>query len=261
MTSRKYMDLSKARVLISNDDGILAPGLKVLEKAIRAVAKEVWVVAPETEQSAAAHAVTLRRPLRIRKVSKQRFAVDGTPTDCVLLAINQIMKDGLPDLVVSGINRGCNMGDDVTYSGTVAAAIEAIILGVPAVAFSQHYEDGNPIHWSTSEHWVPKVLKKLAGVSVSRDTLINVNFPDVAYKDVTGIEVTRQGKRKLGDQIQEGHDPRGQPFYWIGSQWVDETFYKGTDLAAVYAGAVSITPLSIDLTDTRMMKSLKGVFE
>jgi len=261
VTPRKYIDLRKARVLISNDDGIDAPGLKTLEKAVRAIAKDVWVVAPETEQSAAAHAITLRRPLRIRKVSKQRFAVDGTPTDCVLLAINEIMSEHLPDIVLSGINRGGNLGDDVTYSGTIAAVIEGTILGVPGVAFSQHFEDGKPVPWATAEHWIPKVLKKLAGVSIPHNTLINVNFPDVAAKDVTGIHVTRQGARKLGDQIQHGSDPRAQSYYWIGQQWREEKFRKGTDLSTVYSGGISVTPLSIDLTDTRTMKTLQDVFK
>ncbi len=260
MATHKFTDLRKARVLISNDDGILAPGLKVLERAVRAVARDVWVVAPETEQSAAAHAITLRRPLRIRKIKKQRYAVDGTPTDCVLLAINEIMRDCPPDIVLSGVNRGGNLGDDVTYSGTIAAAIEAVILGVPAVAFSQYYEDGTPIHWPTAEHWTPKVLKKLAGLEMPHDTLLNVNFPDVPPKGVKGIEITRQGARKLGDQVHESFDPKGLPYYWIGSMWRDEKFRKGTDLAAIYDSSISVTPLTVNLTDPRMMKKLKGAF-
>ncbi len=259
MSSHKYIDLAKARVLISNDDGIDAPGLKVLEKAVRAIAREVWVVAPASEQSATAHALTLRRPLRIRHVSGRRYAVDGTPTDCVLLAMNQLMKDSPPDIILSGINRGANLGDDVTYSGTVAAAIEGIILGAPAIAFSQHFEDGKPIHWPTAAHWIPKVLKKLKGFEVPRNTLLNVNFPDVTYKDVKGIEVTTQGARKIGDQIQCGTDPRGEPYYWIGAMRTEEKFRAGTDLHAVYNDMISVTPLSVDLTDRPVLRKLKQV--
>lgn len=145
-------DISRARVLISNDDGVHAPGLKMLEKVMRKMAKDVWVVAPETEQSAAAHSLTLRRPLRIRKLTARRFAVDGTPTDSVLMGINQVMKDNPPDLVLSGVNRGGNMGDDVTYSGTVAAALEGTLMGLPPIALSQVTEDGHPTKWSTAEH-------------------------------------------------------------------------------------------------------------
>lgn len=262
MTTRKIPDLSKARVLISNDDGINAPGLKVLERAIHGLAKEVIVVAPESENSGAGHALTLQRPLRIRKVSKNRYAVDGTPTDCVLLAINEILGGEAPDLVLSGVNRGGNIGDDVTYSGTVAVAMEATILGAPAVAFSQDMADGTDhLHWPTAEHWIPKVLKKMKGLEVPNSTLFNVNFPDRSLKDVKGIVVARQGARKIGDVIQHGIDPRGKSYYWIGWQRQEVLFRKGTDLQAVNDGMISITPLSIDLTNTRMMKTLKGVFE
>lgn len=258
--THKLVPPGRARVLVTNDDGINAPGIKILQKALRGLAKEVWVVAPETEQSATAHSLTLRRPLRIRHVSGRRYAVDGTPTDCVLLAINQIMRDKRPDLVVSGINDGGNLGDDVTYSGTVAAAIEAVILGVPAIAFSQQSVDGETPHWGTAEHWVPRVLRKIAGLEVPKDTIINVNFPNVARADVSGIEIARQGARKIGDQVQEGHDPKGVPYYWIGGQRMEERFRRGTDLEVVSRGAVSVTPLSVDLTNRGFLKKLKAVF-
>lgn len=261
MTTRKIPDLSKARVLISNDDGINAPGLKVLERAIRPLAKEVIVVAPEHENSGAGHALTLQRPLRIRKISKNRYAIDGTPTDCVLLAINEIFDEVRPDLVVSGVNRGGNLGDDVTYSGTVAVAMEATILGAPAVAFSLDFADGDKIHWPTAEHWIPKILKKLKGVEVPKSTLFNVNFPNLLPRDIKGTVVARQGARKLGDVILEGADPRGRPYYWIGWQKQESLYNTGTDLQAVEDGNIAITPLSIDLTDRAMMKKLKEVFK
>lgn len=256
-SSRGFVDLARARVLVSNDDGVHSPGIKALTRAVKRMARDVWVVAPETEQSATAHSLTLRRPLRIRRAGSKRFAVDGTPTDCVLLAINKIMKDHRPDIVLSGINRGANLGDDVTYSGTIAAAIEAVILGVPAVALSQHYEDGSPIRWSTAEECLPDVMRTLQGFDLHDDTLLNINFPDVAASEVRGIEATWQGARKLGDHIQPGHDPKGEPYYWIGSFRAAEKFHKGSDLHTVYGGAISITPLSTDLTNRRAMKALR----
>ncbi|MEQ8664296.1 MAG: 5'/3'-nucleotidase SurE [Rhodospirillales bacterium] len=256
-TAHAFADLSRARVLITNDDGIHAPGIKTLARAVKRLAREVWVVAPETEQSATAHSLTLRRPLRIRKAGPRRFAIDGTPTDCVLLAINEVMKDARPDIVLSGINRGANLGDDVTYSGTIAAAIEAVILGVPAVALSQHYEDGQSIRWGTAEDCLPKLMKKIANVELPSNTLLNVNFPDCPAGDVKGIEVTWQGARKLGDQIQPGSDPKGDAYYWIGSMRTAERFRRGSDLHAVYDGAISVTPLTTDLTNRRSMRALK----
>ncbi|HER27742.1 MAG TPA: 5'/3'-nucleotidase SurE, partial [Rhodospirillales bacterium] len=175
----RVSDLSRARVLLSNDDGIHAPGLKMLERVIGKLVREVWVVAPETEQSAASHSLTLRRPLRLRKVSTRRFAVNGTPTDSVLLGINQAMKETPPDLIISGVNRGGNLGEDVIYSGTVAAALEGTLLGFPAIALSQVTGDQKATKWATAEHWIEKVLTGLVGLSFPANVMMNVNFPDV----------------------------------------------------------------------------------
>ncbi len=257
MVRHGFGNLAKARVLISNDDGIHSPGIKALTRAVRKIAGEVWVVAPESEQSATAHSLTLRRPLRITKRGPRRYSVDGTPTDCVLLAINEVMKDARPDIVLSGINKGANLGDDVTYSGTIAAAIEAVILGVPAIALSQHYEDGQRIRWTTAETWLPRILTQIDKIEVPSNTLLNINFPDVPADDVKGVEVTWQGARKLGDQIKEGIDPKGDPYFWIGSMRMAEKFRRGSDLHAVYDGSVSITPLTTDLTDRRTMNRLR----
>ncbi|MAF47072.1 MAG: 5'/3'-nucleotidase SurE [Rhodospirillales bacterium] len=259
------LKLSSARILISNDDGIGAPGLKRLEKIARGLAAEVWVVAPEEEQSSTGHSLTLRRPLRIRKVSARRFAVDGTPTDCILLAVNQIMKDSRPNLVLSGINRGSNLGEDMTYSGTIAAAMEATLLGVPAIALSQRvpYEilsSGGAVDWSAAESYAARVVRRVTRIAWPRDVLINVNFPPLPAGEVTGIEVTREGRRKVGDEILEGRDPRGEPYYWIGNQKMSATYARGTDLAAVAEGKVSVTPLSLDLTQRPMIRALKGLF-
>ena len=259
--ARNSVDLKKAQVLVCNDDGINAPGLKLLEKVLTPLAREVWVAAPETEQSAVSHSLTLRRPLRIRKLSARHFALDGTPTDCVLMGINEIMKSTPPDLVVSGVNRGGNLGEDVTYSGTVAAAMEGTLLGVPSVALSQVYADGHPVKWATAEKWTGKVLKILSAESWPPGVLINVNFPDVTAGRVTGIEVTRQGRRKIGSELVRGTDPRGEPYYWIGAQRREEKYSPGIDMEAISRGAISITPLTMDLTHGPTCKKLKARFK
>lgn len=255
-------DLAKATVLLSNDDGIDAPGLGHLEKIVAPLVGELWVVAPEHEQSGAGHSLTLRRPLRIRHLSGHRYAVDGTPTDCVLLGINHIMRDAgrKPDLVLSGINRGGNLGEDVTYSGTIAAAMEATLLGYPAIALSLVADSGGNARWAVAERWLPEVLRGLQGQSWPEGVLMNVNFPDVPPDKVTGIEATRQGRRKPGGEIVEGRDPRGLPYYWVGGQRQEDRHRKQTDLEAVLRGAVTVTPLSMDLTHGAMLKSLKEAF-
>lgn len=258
----KAHSLAGMRILISNDDGIHSPGIEVLEKVARSISDDVWVVAPETEQSATGHSLTLRRPLRIRKLPgrRKRFAVDGTPTDCVLLAINEIMKDGAPDIMLSGVNRGGNLGDDVTYSGTVAAAMEAAILGIPAIAFSQDMADGHPCKWATAEHHLRDIMDRLGRTSWPKNVLINVNFPDVLHGSVQGVSLAKQGTRKVGDIIVEGRDPRDRPYYWIGSARNESHPAKGTDLAVTEAGMIAVTPLCLDLTHKRTMKALKDVF-
>lgn len=256
MPGKVIGNLSQARVLISNDDGVNAPGLKVLERAMKEIAREVWVVAPEHEQSAASHSLTLRMPLRIRKVSARRLAVSGTPTDSVLLGMKQVMADCPPDIVLSGVNRGGNLGEDVTYSGTVAAAMEGTLLGVPSIAFSLVTDDAKNPKWSSAEHWVGEVMRHISALTLPAGVLLNVNFPDVHANDVTGIEATRQGRRKIGGAFQEGRDPRGENYYWIGPQREEDRFKTGTDLEAVNRGAVSITPLGLDLTHTRTLTAL-----
>jgi len=257
----KRLKLARARVLVSNDDGINAPGLKLLEKALGPLAREVWVVAPETEQSATSHSLTLRRPLRIRHVSEHRYAIDGTPTDCVLMAVRELMKETPPDLVISGINRGGNVGEDITYSGTVAVAMEGTLLGVPSIAFSQVWTDGHPIKWATAEKWVPRVLKTLCAEAWPKGVLMNVNFPNVTAGRVSGIEATRQGLRKIGSDFISGVDPRGESYYWIGSQRREEHYRVGSDLEAIGRGAVSVTPLSMDLTHGPILKKLRTRFK
>ncbi len=250
MTSMLHgpLALADARVLLVNDDGIDAIGLAALERCLRPLVREVWVVAPQTEQSAASHSLTMRRPLYVRPAGERRYAVDGTPTDCVLLAIHRVMRGAPPDLIISGINRGGNMGEDAAYSGTVAGAMEGTLLGIRSVAMSLYYTDRQHVQWSTAEHWAPHVIMLLAFARWPRRVLINVNFPDVSADAVRGMSVARQGRRKIGGAIVDGVDPRGDTWYWIGHGRDEDREQPGTDLAAVHGGAIAITPLTRDLT-------------
>jgi len=254
------IDLATARILISNDDGINAPGIRLLAKVARGLCRDVWVVAPEQEQSGASHSLTLSRPLRIRKLGPRRYAVDGTPTDCVLLAINAILSDKRPNLVLSGINAGANLGEDVTYSGTVAAAMEATLLEVPAIALSQHYVERSAIHWETAGAYAAEVMRRLTASPWPRHTLINVNFPAVPPDEVTGVVATRQGRRKIGDGISQRVDPRGRPYYWIGPVRDEVCDAPGTDLHAVTQGKVALSPIYLDLTNREALAALSKVF-
>jgi 5'-nucleotidase len=248
MTAFRPLSLKDARILLTNDDGIAAPGLKALLRIARALSSDVWVVAPELEQSGAGHSLTLRRPLRIREVGRRRYAVDGTPTDAVLLAVNQILRDHKPTLVLSGVNRGGNLGEDVTYSGTIAAAMEATLLGVPAIALSLEVAQGKPPRWDTVETHGPRVIRALAAAGWPANVLINVNFPNRPPNKVGAVQIARQGRRKIGDQLGERLDLRGERYYWIGPLRSEEPTRKGTDLAAVHDGRIAVTPLHLDLT-------------
>src|SRR5271154_3267252 len=187
------------RILVTNDDGIHAPGLAVAERIARALSDDVWIVAPETEQSGASHSLTLSMPLRLRQVEAQRFAVTGTPTDCVMMAVAEVMKNARPDLVLSGVNRGSNLADDVTYSGTIAGAMEGCAIGIPSIALSQAYgfEERRDVPWACAETHGPVVIRKLIAAGWPQDVLINLNFPDRQPAEVEGVEVTEQGKRDL----------------------------------------------------------------
>jgi len=254
------MELSSARILVSNDDGIHAPGLKIMEKIAKSLSKDVWVVAPETEQSASGHSLTLTVPLRVRKVSARKYAINGTPTDCVLLAINHIMRDARPDLVLSGVNAGGNLGEDVTYSGTVAAAMEAALLGIPAIALSQVRKNGSPVLWATAEHHGADIVRRLLDQGWPKNVLMNANFPDIPHDEIKGIQATRQGRRKIGDSLNTGIDPRGHPYVWIGTERDEDPSFKGSDLEAIHAGMISVTPLGLDFTHKPTLNALRKVF-
>jgi 5'-nucleotidase len=242
--------------LVTNDDGIYAPGLKILEKIARRLTDDVWTVAPEVEQSGASHSLTSRRPLRLRQDSRKRYAVDGTPTDCVMLGVRNLLKDRWPDLVLSGINPGANLADDVTYSGTVSAAMEGALLGVPSIAFSQVVSGGRAVKWSTAEQWAGPVISKLLAAGWPKNVLINVNFPEVPAAQVVGIALARQGKRLPGEAFAERLDPRGQPYFWLAPQRAGDLGQRGSDLEAVSQGKIAVTPLTIDLTSGTTLKRL-----
>ena len=249
------------RILVSNDDGITAPGIAVLERIAHAMSDDVWVVAPESEQSGAAHSLTINEPLRLRKVTERRYAVHGTPTDCVMLAIHHLLRgEKRPDLILSGVNSGANLGEDVTYSGTVAAAIEGALLGIRSIAFSQVSELNGPLQWETAARHGPDVIRKVTALEWPPGVLMNVNFPPIAPEKVTGIEATLQGQRDTGDLlIDQRTDVRGIPYFWIGFRQQVGTPAADTDFAAIARGAVSVTPLRINLSDAETRDRLGAI--
>jgi 5'-nucleotidase len=248
------------RILVTNDDGIHADGLIVAEKIARAISDDVWVVAPETEQSGASHSLTLTAPLRLRQIDERRFSVTGTPTDCVMMVCGHLLKDTPPDLVISGVNRGSNMADDVTYSGTIAGAMEGCALGIPSIALSQAYEEGGrwEVDWSAGEAHGADVVRRLVAAGWPQGTLINVNFPACPAAEVRGVKVAAQGKYDLqSTAIEARMDARQQPYYWIGLRRRKATPPQDTDLAAVYDNHISVTPLHLNLTEPSVLNSLR----
>ena len=248
---------SDLRILVTNDDGIEADGLQCLIGVAKALSNDVWVCAPANEASGVGHALTLHRPLRIRHLEAQTYTVDGTPTDCVLLAINDLLHDRKPDLVLSGVNHGSNIGDDVTYSGTIGAAMEATLLGIPAVAVSLELGSGDP-RWDTVEAHAPTVIQTMLDEPWPTASLYNLNFPDRKPNDVKPLRVVRHGTRKLGDEIIHHRDPRGRSYTWIGParrHAVDQG--SDNDVAAIAAGHMTVTPINLDLTNYDAMKGLE----
>lgn len=255
------LKLADTRILVTNDDGINAPGLKILERVARSLSRDVWVVAPESEQSGAAHSLTLSRPLRHRRITRRRHAVDGSPTDCVLFAIKEVLSDRKPDLVLSGVNRGGNLGEDVTYSGTVAAAMEGTLLGVRSIALSQIYARDEDVPWNTAEHYAPGVIENLVGIEWPSDVFMNVNFPNRKASDVAGIRIVPQGRRESDYNLVGLTDPRGNRYYWIGPPKPGDLLREGdTDHHVIDEGAVSVTPLHVDLTHNATIPTLRKIF-
>jgi len=248
------------RILITNDDGIRSKGLEVCEAIARALTGDVWVVAPETEQSGASHSLTLTLPLRMRKIDERHFAISGTPTDCVMMASTHLMKDHAPDLILSGVNRGINAADDVTYSGTIAGAMEGCALGVPSIALSQafNYQERREVHWECAAAHGPELVRKLVAVGWPKDVLVNVNFPDCMPGEVAGVEVVAQGARELQETVIERRiDMRGNAYFWIGFRREQFTAKPGTDLGALAVRKISVTPLQLNLTDWKVMQAMK----
>ena len=252
------------RILVSNDDGIHAPGLAVAERIARSLSDDIWVVAPETEQSGASHSLTLTMPLRLRQAGHQRFALSGTPTDCVMMAGIHIMKDHLPDLVISGVNRGFNVADDVTYSGTVAAAMEGAVLGIPSIAMSQaaggDYEED--VLFACADKHGPPLVKRLVEIGWPEGVLLNINFPALPPGKVKRVLVTAQGQRDQSIlRVDERLDARGRSYFWVGFKRIFGDPERGTDLHAIAEGCISVTPLHMDLTELREQQRLTGLLE
>ncbi len=242
------------RILVSNDDGVYSKGIKALAQALRKIA-DVTVVAPSRERSAASHSLTLHRPLRVMKIAPQVYAVDGTPTDAVTLGIFEIMKHK-PDIVISGINHGANLGDDVHYSGTVSAAFEGAIAGFPAIAISLMAREN--FLFGPAAKFAVRLAKKVYKEGLPKGAVLNVNVPNVLQSKIKGYEWTKIGKRKYGDIIVEKIDPRGRPYYWIGGDETGFVDIQGSDCNAVLSQRISITPLRVDMTDHAYLKKFEN---
>jgi 5'-nucleotidase len=258
------------RILITNDDGIHAPGLAVLERIAAQFSDDVTVVAPEMDQSGVAHSLSVNDPLRLRTISERRHAVKGTPTDCVIMGVRHILADKKPDLVLSGVNSGQNIAEDVTYSGTIAGAIEGTILGIPSIALSQAYganayggTGGRAgIPWDCAETHGPGVIRKILDAGFDTDVVVNINFPACPADRVEGISATVQGRRDaLAVKIDPRHDGRGNPYYWIAFGRQNYHIAAGTDLEALSKNRISVTPLKLDLTDEPTVTRYALLFE
>ncbi|MEM7780023.1 MAG: 5'/3'-nucleotidase SurE [Pseudomonadota bacterium] len=249
------------RILVTNDDGYHALGLTVLEEIAAQFSDDVWVCAPSEEQSGAGHSLTLNRPVRLQKFAERRYAVTGTPTDSVSMGLHKVV-DSPPDLILSGVNRGANLGDDITYSGTVSAAMEGALAGIRSIALSQVYSSatrGTDNEFGSAREWGPKVIEPLLDAPFAERTLVNVNFPPLAPK---GIRITRQGFHDYSrGSVVEGTDPRGHPYFWFGLHPFEHTLDHGTDLEAIEDGYVAVTPLQLDLTHYSSIDTLAGRFE
>lgn len=246
------------RILLTNDDGIHAEGLAVLERIARTLSDDIWVVAPETDQSGLAHSLTLSEPLRLRKIDDRHFALRGTPTDCVIMGVRHVLPEA-PDLILSGVNSGANAADDVTYSGTVAGAIEGTLLGIRAIALSQaaiRNEDGRVVPWETAEAAAPAVIKKLIEAGWPEGVLINVNFPSCTPEAVKGTRVTVQGKLSHEAYLDQRQDGRGFPYFWLRFGRGEAPVEADTDIAALRADYISVTPLQLDLTAHKVLGAL-----
>jgi 5'-nucleotidase len=251
------------RILLTNDDGIHAEGLAVLERIARTLSDDIWIVAPETDQSGLAHSLSLSEPLRLRQISEKHFALRGTPTDCVIMGIKEVL-DTRPDLVLSGVNAGANMADDVTYSGTIAGAIEGTLQGVRSIALSQayRYDGGRVVPWEVAATYAPQLIRDLIDVELPDGTFLNLNFPNCAPDEVAGTVVASQGKLDFGLNVDKRADGRGFPYYWLRFGERQGDFREGTDIHTLRNNKISVTPLKLDLTDysvlDRIQRTING---
>ena len=242
------------RILISNDDGINSEGLDSLAEAVKELACEIFIVAPDRDQSAASHSLSLHRPLRAERIAENIYSVDGTPTDCINLAVNGLLKDKKPDLILSGINKAANIGDDITYSGTVSAAIEGTLLKIPSIAFS--LDSRNNFKFDTASYYSKIITQHVLKNGLPEGTLLNVNIPNLDISEIKGIKVTRQGKRLYNEPIVEKIDPRGKEYFWIGGNELDYVDIEESDIVSIIEGYVSVTPIKLDMTDYDYLSSL-----
>lgn len=252
------------RILVTNDDGINAPGIALLEAIARRLSPDVTVVAPADEQSGKGRSLTLTQPIRLRTIDAHHHEVTGTPTDAVIMALAVIMKDAPPDLILSGINRGANLGEDVLYSGTVAAAMEGALANIPSIALSQLYDReamGADVPFDAAEAWAERVLAPLIETDLAPRTLVNINFPPIAADAIAGVRVVAQGLRDYGrPKLDVRTDPRGFPYYWLGLGKVPHTGAADTDLEAIEQGFITVTPLHLDLTHAPSRGSLEQLY-
>lgn len=249
--------MAKPQILVTNDDGIHAPGLAILAEALAPLG-DVWVYAPDRQQSAVGHGVSLHRPLRVAPVRESWYMVDGTPTDCVMLAVRDLL-DVRPDIVVAGVNPGANLGDDVTYSGTVAGAYEGMLLGINAIAVSDVAY--TPKHMETSGVVARRIVEMVLERGLPPETMLNVNVPDLPVDQLRGTRVVRMGRRHYEDEIVKREDPRGRMYYWIGGNAPSHVVEPGTDFDAIEQQYVSVTPLCRDVTNHTALDAMRAIFE
>jgi 5'-nucleotidase len=252
------------RILVTNDDGINSPGIEACVRIAQALSDDVWVVAPEFDQSGVAHSLSLNDPLRMRRVDEHRFAVKGTPTDCVIMAVRHVMREQRPELVLSGVNRGQNLAEDVTYSGTVAGAIEGTILGIPSFALSQVFgpTTREQPNYETAESHAPDLIRRMLKEGIPQGVLVNMNFPDCRPGEVSGVGVTVQGRRDPGlMHIDERKDGRGNAYYWLAFNRQKKVPANGSDLWAIENRRIAVTPLRLDMTDEPFLTRLGALFD
>jgi 5'-nucleotidase len=248
-----------SRVLLTNDDGFDAPGLRILTEVAQELAEEVWIVAPNYDQSGTSHSLSLHSPLRVSQKDERRYSVSGTPGDCVAMAVRHLMRSGRPDLILSGINRGANLGIETVFSGTVGAAMTGMLLGIPSMALSQAFSDRNAVRWETARALAPKVIRQFANGGWSQGSILNINFPNVPPDKVGAIELTTQGTGLMEDvDIVSGIDPRSLEYHWLHLRRAAREDTPGSETFAIAHGCVSVTPLQFERTNQDVLASLQA---